>query len=536
MGEGEDLWKEHCSFLEKPFSEQLEINLQSRDEYFKRWQKTKMAAKLCPNGVKGFEEVPLTTYEDYTILHDFGEKVEQLSRTIPREKEELWWDYYLRIGRMAAPMLDGWLPEEFDFCAKTSGSSGKSKWLAYGRSFRREWDSLTSYLIIMCSEKSGDTNLRKGDTYLNIVAPAPYASGFQMHPIEKLLRPIPPRSVTDNISNMRKKMWIILKEIEKGARIDIAGGIASTFYMMARYFTKPDEFFKDYYQSMNFGITKFLLFLKYLQCKMKGKKYNRAREILPVKGIGLGGYDTRLYLDSIKEEFGVIPTNAYGCTEFGMVMYGHSDRKLDLIPDLRNMYFEFLTETGEIKRIDELKKGRIYELVGTPFGTMLMRYRIGDKFRLVDFRDDGLPIFEFEGRENEVIDIYGYFRISQAVAVKALCEAGLKETDRWCLTKVTDPKERLLLLMEPEWDYPEEKTAELIFNALYRINPEFKNYVDDFGIKTSQELVEVRYLKKGAFMRYSMKKMKEGVPIGNIKPPKIVVSDKSDAIEVLRSV
>ncbi|MGQ9787717.1 MAG: hypothetical protein ACUVQM_00135 [Candidatus Hadarchaeaceae archaeon] len=536
MDEGQQLWKDHCSFLEKPFSEQLEINLQNRDEYFKRWQMTKIASKLRSQGVKSFEEIPLTNYEDYPILHEFGEKVQLLSRTVPRQEGELWWDYYQRISQMVAPILEGWLPEEFDFCAKTSGSGGKSKWLVYGKSFRREWDSLTSYLVIMCSEKPGDTKLRRGDTYLNIVAPAPYASGYQMHPIEKLLKPIPPRSVTDNISNMRKKMWIILKEIEKGVRIDIAGGIASTFYMMAQYFTKTDEFFKDYYQSMNFGITKFLLFLKYLQCKVKGKKYGKAREVLPVKGIGLGGYDTRLYLDHIIEEFGVTPTNAYGCTEFGMVMYGHADRKLELIPDLRNMYFEFLTEAGEIKKIDELKKGEIYELVGTPFGTMLMRYKIEDKFRLVDFRDDGLPIFEFEGRKNEVIDIYGYFRVSQAIAVKALCEAGLKETDRWCLAKVVDQKEHLLLLMEPEWNYSEEKTAELLFNAFYRINTEFKNYVDDFRIKEPRELIEVQYLRKGAFMRYTMKKMKEGVPIGNIKPPKIASSDKSDAIELLRSV
>ena len=536
MGEGEELWQKYCSFLEKPFSEQLEYNIRAREEYFKKWQRTNMAAKLCPGGVNGFEGVPLTTYDDYTILRDFGEKVEQLSRTIPREKGELWWDYYLRIGKMAAPMLEGWMPEDFDFCAKTSGSSGKSKWLAYGKTFRGEWESLLSYLVMACSDKPGDTKLRKGDTYLNLVAPAPYASGYLMPPIEQLLRPIPPRSVTDNISNMRKKMWIILREIEKGARIDLAGGIASTFYMMAQYFTRPDEFFRDYYQSMNFGVTKFLLFLKYLQCRVRGKKYGKAREILPVKGIGLGGYDTHLYLDHIRDEFGVTPTTAYGCTEFGIVMYGHANRKLDLIPDLRNMYFEFLTESGEVKRIDELKKGEIYELVGTPFGTMLMRYKIEDKLKVVNFRDDGLPIFEFEGRKNEIIDIYGYFRVSQAIAVRALCEAGLKETDKWCLAKATSPREHLLFLMEREWELSEEKTAALLFNALYRVNQEFKNYVDDFGIKEPQELIEVQYLKKGAFMRYTMKKMKEGVPIGNIKPPKIASTDKSDDIELLRSV
>jgi len=536
MSEGEELWKGYCSFLDRPFSEQLEYSLQKRDEYFKRWQQTKMAAKLCPGGVGKFEDVPLTNYEDYSILQEFGAKMENLRNTVPRAAGELWWDYYLRLGKQAASVLDGWMVEDFDFCLMTSGTSGKNKWLTYGKSFRGEWDSLISYLVMTCSDRRGDTSLRKGDTYLNIVAPAPYASGFQILPIEKLLTPIPSRTVTDNMNDMKRKMYLIIKEIEKGTKIDLAGGIASTFYMMSQYFTDPETYFKDYYQSMNLGITKLALFFKYLRAKGKNKKYTKAREVLPVKGIGLGGYDTRLYLNHIEEEYGVTPTNTYGSTEFGLVMYGHFDRKTDLVPDLRNIYLEFMTEEGEVKEIDELKKGEVYDLIGTPLGAMLMRYDMEDTFRVIDIRDDGMPIFDFEGRKSQAIEVYGYFRISQALAVKALCEAGIKETDKWCITKSLTPRERLLFLMEKEWEHSEAKTAESLFKAFCKISNEFNNYVNDFKIKNPQEVIEVQYLKKGAFMRYTMKKMKDGVSLGNIKPPKIVVNDKCGEIELLRSV
>ncbi len=536
MGEGEELWKEYCSFLDKPFSEQLEYSRQKRDEYFKKWRQTKMAAKLCPNGVAKFEDVPLTSYEDYPVLQEFGAKMETLRNTVSRTPGELWWDYYLRLSKQAAPILDGWMVEDFDFCLMTSGTSGKNKWFAYSKSFRGEWNSLIAYLVMTCSDRRGDTRLRKGDTYLNIVAPAPYASGFQILPIEKLLTPVPTRMVTDNMNDMKRKMYLIIKEIEKGTRIDLAGGIASTFYMMSQYFTDPETYFRDYYQSMNWGITKLALFFKYLKAKRKGKKYTKASEVLPVKGIGLGGYDTRLYLNHIQEEYGVIPTNTYGSTELGLIMYGHTERKTDLVPDLRNVYLEFLTEDGEVKQIDELKRGEVYDLIGTPLGTMLMRYDMKDNFRVVDIRDDGMPIFDFEGRKDQAVDVYGYFRISQTLAIKALCEAGVKETDKWCMTKSLAPKEHLLFLMEKEWEHSEAKAAELLFEAFRKIDNEFRNYVKDFNIKNPQEVIEIQYLKKGAFMRYTMKKMKDGVPIGNIKPPKIVVNDKCNEIELLRSV
>ena len=47
---------------------------------------------------------------------------------------------------------------------------------------------------------------------------------------------------------------------------------------------------------------------------------------------------------------------------------------------------------GPFKDVDELKKG-IYSLIITPYGSMLFRYSIGDLFRVIDFRDDGMPIF-----------------------------------------------------------------------------------------------------------------------------------------------
>jgi hypothetical protein len=536
MTEGEELWREYCSFFDQPFSEQLEYNELRLKEHFNRWKKTKMAKQLCPKGVKKFYDVPLTTYEDYHILHKFGRRIERLSKKVPRKKGELWWDYYERISKRVAPMLDGWLPDEYGFCVKTSGTTGESKWFAHGKSFSKTSDSVISFVVMACSDRPGDTRLRKGDFFLNITAPPPYISGFAIRSVERIFKLVPPLSVSDEITNMRKKMWMILKMIEKGQRIDVAGGVASIFYMFSKYFTSPDELFKDYYQSANFGVQKFLLFLKYIQCKFSGKKHKKTMEVMPVKGVCLGGHDTRLYLDHIKKEFGVMPTNNYGTTEFGTAFYGHADKKIDYLPDLRCGYFEFLTEEGEIKKIDELKRGATYDLVGTSFGSMPIRYNIGDKLRVTDFRDDGLPMFDIEGRRDQVIDIYGYFRLTQAMAIKTLIKAGLKETDNWCFVKIVSPKEHLLLLMEREWECSEKKASRVVFKALLGMDQYFQNFVRDFGIKDPSEIIKVQYLRKGAFMRYATKKVKDGASIGNVKPPKIITSNKMEEADILRRV
>ncbi len=78
MNEGRDLWQKYCGFFDKSFSEQVRYSEKKREEYFEKWKKTKMAKQLCPKGARVFEDIPLTTYDDYPILHEFGEKIESL--------------------------------------------------------------------------------------------------------------------------------------------------------------------------------------------------------------------------------------------------------------------------------------------------------------------------------------------------------------------------------------------------------------------------------------------------------------------------
>jgi len=541
MNEGRELWEKYCGFFDKSFSEQVAYNEKQKEELFEEWKGSNAAKHLCPDGVEKFEDIPLTTYDDYPILREFGQEIERLSERTPRGKEESLWDYYDRISRQVAPMLDGWLADEYGFCCKTSGTSGESKWFAHGQSFLNNVSrDIGALFAIACSNEWGKTSLKEGDRIFLVTSPAPYMGGTFYKSLDiNHIEVIPPPKIVDNIPSMRKKLVIALKMIEKGERVNLAGGTASSFQMACRYFTNRPSLYKDYYQSMNFGIPKIVQFFMWLYQSLFGKRYKSIKELMDVKGMGGGGFDMKIYADYLREQFGREPMNGYGASECGFILFGTPDRKMDFIPDLKSGYLEFLDNDGEIRKITQLERDNVYELVVTPFGSVLVRYRMGDLLKVVDFRDNGMPVFSFESRKVDLLDIRSYFRLSEAVATNALLEAGLPPTDKWAFAKEIDHTTRdeyLCLLMEKEWEFSELEASRGVFDALRKLDPYFQNYVEDFGIRDPWQVIKVEYLKKGAFMRYIMQRAKQGAPMGRIKPLKLITPEKKEVADLLRSI
>jgi len=531
-----DLWKKYCSFYEKPFSEQLEYNMQRMKEYFEKWKKTDLAKMLCTDTPQTYIDVPITTYNDYPMLTDFEQKICEVMERNPRRNDELLGEYYLRVSRQAGSSLDRYMVEPFYFCTKTTGTTGASKWVTNGKTFYENYSKGTiATILITCSGSWGETKLKEGDTALNITAPVPYISGWGAVAFQENFKLIPPMTITDNLQNMKKKFSLVLNAIRKGIKIDVAGGIGSMFYMICKYFVSPEEFYEEYYHAMNFGLKKMLLIFKMVETKLTSKEKKRITDYLPLKGVFVGGMDAQLYIDFFRKEFNLEPLHGYGSTEAGNLMRGDPDRKADLIPDLTTNYLEFRDKEGEIRELNELKKGETYDLLVTPFGSILFRYDMKDIFRVIDFRDDSMPIFAFEGREQNILDIYGYYRVTPHIIVNALSKVGLTTSDKWAVAKLLEPKEHLCFLMEKTWLYSEEEAEKVIFESLKAIHEDFKKYVTDFSIKKPSDAIRVEYLKPGAFTRYSTIKAKMGSPMGQYKPPQTIPADRMEIYETLRS-
>jgi hypothetical protein len=537
---GNSLWKRYCSFFEKPFSEQMEYNTKQIELYFHKWKNTdiaKMTGHEIPNKL---QDVPVTTYDNYPMLVEFSRKIDDAVKRKAKKQGELFKSYYEHITREIGSSLSRYMPEPYYFSMKTTGTTGESKWVVHGETFWNNFrSSAVTSAIIACSDEWGETKVKSGDKALNVTAPIPYLSGWAAWASQTQFKLIPPIEVTDNLQSIKDAYLLMFKAIEKGEKIALGGGLGSMFYMICKYFVEPEEFYRETFNSMKFGLTKTLLILKLLQFKLSKKERKNIVEYIPLKGVLIGGLDSRLYIDFFKKEFGLEPLNNYGSTEVGSLMRGDPDRKSDLVPDLRVGYLEFKTEEGQLRRLDEVKKGESYDLVVTPFGSIFFRYDMEDFFKVIDFRDDGMPILAFEGRKIAVIDIYG-FRVSPNVVAQALFNAGLRSSDKWAVTKLLKPREHLHFFMEKTWSHSERNAEKIIFHSLMEIDKvmphrgrTLRDYVIEFKIENPSEVITVEYLKPGAFLRYAMMKARAGSPLGQYKPPKIIPSDRSDIHEAL---
>ncbi|MFC1825591.1 GH3 auxin-responsive promoter family protein, partial [Thermodesulfobacteriota bacterium] len=510
-----------------------------KDALFEDWKNTKAAEHICKGKPNHFDEIPATSYKDYPVLKEFGEKIEALEASDPRDKEkESSWEYYQRLSRGLLKMLDGWLPDEFGFPVKTTGTTGNPKWYVHGKTADEiAQRNIIALFVMACADKSGTTKLRPSDRLMGLVGPAPYMGGMGVRGIIKQgFTPIPELKTIDNVSDMRRRMMMTLKMIEKEGGVDAIGGIGVSLQTACRYFTDPVGLFKDNYQSMNFGIIKIIMYLMYLYKRMSGNKYEAVQDVLHTKGMVVSGFDPEMYVNYLIENFEVNPFNVYGSSECCISFLGRPERFIDLIPALNASYFEFLDENGEIKKTNQLEKGKVYEFVLTPFRSVLIRYKIGDLFRVIDFMDDGMPVLKFESRVDDILDIHNYYRMTTALANKIMISAGLSANDKWAFLKEIEPEDHLVLLMEKEWDYSEKEASKRVFDVMLENDEFFNNYVKDYRIQDHWKVIKVEYLSKGAFMRYVLFKIKQGSEMGQMKPTKVIGPQQKEIADLLRKI
>ncbi|MGM0509579.1 MAG: hypothetical protein ACQESD_00430 [Thermoplasmatota archaeon] len=531
-----DLWDEYCSFYEKDFSEQFEYSKRKLNEHLERWSRTKTANKLCPDGFDGLDDIPVTTYEDYNFLYKYGKKIEKAVEEDPKPDGMSWKDYYEGIEKRHKHLIEDWIPGEYGCVVKTTGSTGESKWIVHSKRWLDNVGrSAIQAIILSGSEKTGETSIERGDTVLNMGVPIPYIVGYGTFYLQKEFDLFPSFEVTDNMPNMKDKLYYILKHLKKGQELNVAFAVAPTLYLFSKAVTEPAEVYRDNLRSMSFGIKKILVSMLYLKERLTSNKTSTAKDELSTKGLTTGGQDVILYSNYLEEQYGITPLNLFGSTEMGLMM-GSPENRTKLMPNMKAMFMEFIDKDGNFHQISELEEGEVYKMIVTPFGSPLIRYDQKDLLRVAEIREDGMPLFEFESREANMLNISDYFIANEGIIFRTLKRAGWRRSSNWAVTKSIEVKQGLRFLMEKDWEYDRKEAEKRIYKALKEENEFFEKYVDDFGISDPSDVIEVEYLKKGAFKRYTLKKMDGDEPIGQYKAPKVITPKEYDIIETLRTV
>jgi phenylacetate-coenzyme A ligase PaaK-like adenylate-forming protein len=267
------------------------------------------------------------------------------------------------------------------------------------------------------------------------------------------------------------------------------------------------------------------------------------KDLWDVKCIGVGGTDTALFKDKIREYWGREPVETYACTEGGILAAQMWNRKgLTFFPDV--CFLEFIPEEERVKSreertyvpstvlLDEVEAGKRYELVITNFlGGTMVRYRIGDLIEVIALSDAelgvDLPQVAFYSRADDIIDIAGIARLTERTIWHAIAEANFGYTDWVARKEYQDGHVVLHLYIEGKGEARSQEIRERIRRNLQRLDADYA----DLETVWSMDPLLVTLLPSGSHQHYYEVRQSEGADLAHLKPPHMKPSDQ--ALELL---
>jgi hypothetical protein len=513
-----EIWQKYCGFMDLSLDEFMGIQKRLLLEQIDFLKSCEMGRKLFGAGVLTSVDVfrrnvPLTTYRDYTpYLLDKREDV------LPVKPH--WWLH-------------------------TSGRSGeyRFKWIPYSEDMvQRLGECAMANVCLSSCSKRGQFVFKEDDNMLFALAPFPYFSGAV---VRALLREfnftfLPP---------MEQAIEMEFRErIREGFRLALKSGMDS-FNGVASVLARIGEQFVDGGGSIT--PSPYLLHPKVagrilralIRARLAGRNHLLPKDLWDVKCIGVGGTDTSLFKDQIKEYWGREPVETYACTEGGILAAQMWNRKgLTFFPDV--CFLEFIPEEEHVRSredrtyvpstvlLDEVEAGKRYELVITSFlGGTMVRYRIGDIIEIIALRDEelgvDLPQMVFYSKADDIIDIAGIARLTEKTIWQAIAEANFHYTDWVARKEYQDGRVVLHLYIEGNGGARAQEIRERIRHNLQRLDADYA----DLEKVWSMDPLWVTLLPSGSHQHYYEARQREGADLAHLKPPHMNPPDQ--ALELL---
>ena len=518
-GRKEEIWTKYCGFLDLSLDEFSEIQGRLLREQLNLIGSSGIARHFfdgeAPTTVSEFRQaMPVTSYEDYEPF-----LAEQSEDLLP-EKPYLW--------------------------ARTSGRSGRLKWIPYTKqAYVRFGERVLSGVILASARWKGDVRLKKNDVLVYNTPPRPYISGVALRALAEHFefQFVPPLDETEQMAFQER--------IEVGFQTALVSGI-DVFGSLAVVLVKMGERFAEGAQTTQ--VSAQMLHPKALTRMIRGLIRSKlaGRSMLPkdlwtVKAIPSGGMDASIYKDKIAYYWGITPYEQYGSTEEGAVATQAWNKKgYTFFPDAA--FVEFMPEEERIKQrrrasyvpqtvlLNEVEIGKRYEVVITNFyGKPLMRYRMHDivEFTALEDEETGikLPQMKFAGRSHDFIDLAGFTGlIDEKMVWQALINTELPFVE-WSIRKeVVDGKPILHLYIELV-DAVQKDTVWLrVHECLAELNP----FYADYATMIEDRPLDVTTLPTGSFQAYMLEKQAAGADLAHLKPPHMNTRDEE--IELLLKV
>jgi hypothetical protein len=509
QGKHQELWQMCCGFLSLSIEEFMGIQERLLMKQLELLGASSLGGKLLhrsrPATVEEFRRlVPLTTYMDYC-----PELLEKREETLP-----------------ASPLL--W--------AHSSGRSDDYpyKWVPIASDYACELSKvLFAVGILSCAEDWGDTSrIPINKKVLFSVAPRPYISGTfaDLLRMQTPMHYLPPLEEAEGLTFEERLKLGFQQAVGQG--LDYFFGLSLVLVTIGERFSQS---------SQKVDLRPYLKQPRALIRLARGKLKSRlaGRNLLPkdlwsLKGIIGSGVDSWVYKDKIKEFWGRCPLDLYSCTEGGVIATQTWDYEgMTFVPNLN--FLEFIPEDEQFKNqldrsyqpktllLNEVKAGEEYEIVITNFyGGAMTRYRIGDVVKITSLKNDrlgiNLPQMAFERRTDDLLN-FTVIKLNEKQIWQSLEKTGFAYED-WVAFKI--PGEPMLhVLIEPKGGVASgEDLAQAIQHnivASSQGNNTPSGVREDWRDSLDFN-VEVTYLSRGTFSKYTAQKRAEGADLAHLKP------------------
>lgn len=197
------------------------------------------------------------------------------------------------------------------------------------------------------------------------------------------------------------------------------------------------------------------------------------------------------------------------------------------VPLLSEVFYEFLDDTDQLRRLHELEVGREYEIIMTQKGG-LWRYRTGDVVHATHFYES-VPCLEFIGRSDAVCDLVGE-KLNENFASMCI-ERLLPECEFYILLPVESEKGACHYLLIADRlgirsDRLEDELDKAFCEAYHYRNARLLGQLNAVRIKAAVDIRNIYY-------NYFIEK---GMKIGDIKHERLLrnLEDSTGLIEKIR--
>jgi hypothetical protein len=529
QGRYEELWQMCCGFIDLSMEQFMAIQKQLLLEQIELLNNCELGRKVMrgamPETVEEFrEQVPLTTYSDYRS--EFSEQREDMLPVKP-----ILWQH--TSGRST----------EYPFKWENI------KWVPLSHRFCQELGLLMfgTGILASCKERGDVSGAREHAKIVYTVAPPPYTSGVMTHIMQDVSDPdfFPPLEEAEKMS--------FEERIEFGFKLALSHGM-HYFFGLPIILVALGEKLRRQSDMVDIWplLSKPKVLFRLVKGLIKSKLAHRPmlpRDLWSVSGIMCGGTDGAVFKEKVKELWGRYPLDTYACTEGGIIATQTWDYDgMTFIPNLN--FLEFVPEAEYSKwqldhsyqprtvLLDEVKAGENYEVVITNFhGGILVRYRMGDVIRISSLSNEKLgidiPQMTFEGRADEIINIGGFFRLTERIIWQAIENTNIPYED-WTLRKeVAEGRPVLHVYLELSDGYiaSEVGVARAIHDQLKILDKGFiysdlENILGDVDSVLDLRPIEVTLLPQGTFANYIAQRRDEGVDLAHLKPRHINPSER----------